>query len=220
LSAFAKPDLNISLIKAASARWDGSWRLWEYVTMKSWNFAGALIASVLLTGCGGPEKEDLTRVATKFNMTLEEKVAFKACYDKTDGTKPVIRFGKDMMRMSEVPLEVCGCQAKPMLTMMKPGSFDSYNMFTKWMTKLDRKKDVAFRYKDLKSGVDNKTATAALAKSFDACATAVLNEKPALVKQILTLAVDKSQQKQLAEKRKKEKAKAAAEAAKKQQIDF
>jgi hypothetical protein len=184
-------------------------------------FASGFAACIVLAGCGGPDKEELTRVATKFNMTYEEKVAFKACMDHTDGTKPIIRFGKDMMKMSEVPLEVCGCQAKSMLKMMKEGSFDSYNMFTKWMTKLDRKKDVAFRYKDLKGGVDNKTATVALSKSFDSCATAALNENPKLAKEILQMADISPEQKRLEEKRKKDKAKAAAEeAAKKPQIDF
>jgi hypothetical protein len=182
------------------------------------NTAVVLAASLILTACGGEDKAELSRVAKKYNLDMEEKLAFKACLDLSGSGKPIIDYGSRRMVMQDVPIDVCGCQAKPMLKYMQPGKFGSYANFSRWLSKPERKENASLMRNDLKKGVDAKAATAALGKSFDACVASLVSEKPGLDKEILIAIEDDPEMKAIAEQKKK--AQARAEAEKSAKIDW
>jgi hypothetical protein len=181
-------------------------------------YAGLLAASLLLSACGGEDKAELSRVAKKYNLDQEEKLAFKACWDLSGSTKPIINYGSTRMVVQVVPIDACGCQARPILKVMQPGKFDTYANFARWIAKPERRGNASLMRADLRDGMDAPKGTAILAKSFDSCMADLAVERPNLAKETFLSLADDPALKAKAEQRKR--TQASMDAQKNVKIDW
>jgi hypothetical protein len=131
-------------------------------------------ATLLLSGCGGGGV-DMDALIAKYKLNANEKLAFEACDKRMRSVKAIIKVsGKDQM-MSNIPAEVCACQARTMATVFKTDKFNSLTGFGLWLAKVERKKKVPSVIKlDLKGTLSSETAGLRLARTFDSCASKYL----------------------------------------------
>jgi hypothetical protein len=224
IAPFPKPNLNGSWLHTGFGAVGRVLRQREYEMFNRQSMlklSGLATAAVLLTACGGSsyDKEELARMAAKYNMSLTEKLAFKACFENTKRATPVLTYNEQLKMMSEVPLEVCGCQAKTIALTLKENKLDNYAAFVTWVSKPVRKGTVTLSADDLLPKVTRKMATETLAKTFDSCATASLNDTPGLPEKILSAVDTGEERRKEREQKAKEKA-AQAEIDRKNAIDF
>jgi hypothetical protein len=154
------------------AWWDFAPRLgvWTMFVTRLKQFGGLALVAVSLAACGGPGAEEFDQIAKKNSLNKTERVALEACYKAMSGTKPILKIGSKEQMMSDVPMDVCVCQSRTMAALFQEGQYKSYDRFTKWMTKLEKKRLPGMSRDDLKKGLDKKTSAKKLIASFEGCA--------------------------------------------------
>ncbi len=174
------------------------------------NLAAVIITGMALSACGGSggggvTEAEMQRLATKYNMREKDKAVFKTCLELTAGKMPFVKMGKDIMQMSSVPTEVCGCQASTIASVFKADKVDAYAKFVKWIGNPMRNGAPNFTKKELAYESENKTIGYKLAVSLESCTRRYVADNEKASQKLMSPYVDKA-----AKKKKDEEAKAAA----------
>jgi hypothetical protein len=133
-------------------------------------FLGLGLVALALVGCGGPGAEEFDKLAKQNKLNKSERLALEGCYKAMGGKKPIVTIGTEVKMMSDVPLEVCVCQSRAMAAVFQDGQYGSYDGFTRWYGRLEKKTFPRLSRKDTKIGIDRTAASKRLVKSFESCA--------------------------------------------------
>ncbi|MCB1434807.1 MAG: hypothetical protein KDK75_20450 [Alphaproteobacteria bacterium] len=123
---------------------------------------------VLLTGCGSNDAE--VRVYAKRKQMSEiQTAAFTACAKDTRKKKLLFPVKEGNLMMKEVPLDVCACQSKTMMTVFKEKKYGGHTAFVAYMINEKKKKKPRLNKKELVEGLKPMDARAKLEDSLQAC---------------------------------------------------
>jgi hypothetical protein len=172
------------------------------------NVSAMALVGFVLAACGGGsdfDQEEFKRVSEKFKMKEKDIAAFKVCVDSSAEATPFVKMGSNIMKMSSVPMEVCGCQTSTIVSVFKKDKLSSYAKFVGWVSAPQRKKASGLRKTDFTYAVDQKVIGAKLVTALESCTRQYIAANEELGKKLLTVHVNLEQKKKDAE------AKAAAE---------
>jgi hypothetical protein len=134
----------------------------------AFRMVAALGLSLALAGCGEEEAE-IARIAKEQGLGQAETAAFAACAKDMRRNKPMFPVAQGNMRMNEVPLEICACQARTMTVVFKDDQYKSHTAFAEYMAKETKKKKPRISKKDLKPELKAEDARRKLAASLETC---------------------------------------------------
>ncbi len=173
------------------------------------NICGVFAVSMLLSACGGEDTSEIDRVTKLYDLKAPEVAAMQACATLSDEKKPIVRVGNDNMRMSFVPLDICGCQAPILTAVFQDEKYGSYAAFLKYIGKPVRRGSATLKAKELKPGIDLKYGTYKLTQGLEVCVFKMVHGEPKLAKKVLTPYEDPKTKKKNAKTKTAEKAKPA-----------
>jgi hypothetical protein len=172
------------------------------------NITALVLVGVVLSACGGGsefDQKEFKRVTEKFKMKEKDVAAFKVCVASSEEATPFFKMGSNIMKMSSIPLEVCGCQTSTIVSVFKQDKLPAYAKFVAWVSAPQRKKASGLRKTDFIYAADQKAMAAKLATSLESCTRQYIAANEELGQKLLTVHVNLEQKKKDAE------AKAAAE---------
>lgn len=125
---------------------------------------------LLLAGCGGKNNEaEIKQYAKKQGFNEIQTAAFSSCAKDLTSNMPILPVPEGNMVMSEVPFDICACQAKTMMTVFKEKRYKGHTNFAVYMATYSKKKTPHISKKDLVPGLKPKEARKQLAESLRSC---------------------------------------------------
>lgn len=128
-----------------------------------------------LAGCGGNDAE-IKQYVQKHEMKDVQAAAFTACAKDLRVNKPVFLQGEKYMVMKDVPLDICACQVKTMMTVFKDKRYKGHTNFAEYMATFTKKKPPHIPKKDLVAGLKPRVARRQLIESLNSCVTTYVGE--------------------------------------------
>lgn len=130
---------------------------------------GVLAAmGLLLAGCGFNE-EAAREFAKEEGMSAPGTEAFVVCAKDFRRNDPIFPMSDSNLRMNEVPLEVCACQAPVIASVFRDDKLKSHVKFAEYLA-LETKKKAKINRKALKDGIKVKDAVDRMTNSLYSCA--------------------------------------------------
>jgi hypothetical protein len=126
-----------------------------------------MACAIGLSACGGP---DIALVAAENNLSKNETEALAVCDDGMTRKKPLLQFGKEQRRLSEVPIQICVCHAKDMAKVYKPGKYSTYTFFAGWLPEPNMKSLPPIVTEDIRLKQPHPKIIKRLFASFERCA--------------------------------------------------
>lgn len=138
----------------------------------SGKYSSRLIAiigiSLGLAACGDP-LADAMLYAKKKGLSEVQTAAFMACFKHTARNKPMFPVAEGNVVMKSVPMEICACQSKTILSVFQEFKYGSHTAFAVYMSKENKKKRPRFNKKELRPGLKSIDAGKQLEASLTSC---------------------------------------------------
>lgn len=123
---------------------------------------------LVLAACGSNDAE--VRVyAKQKKMSEVQTAAFAACARDTRRKKLLFPVKDGNLVLKRVPLDVCACQSKTMVSVFRDGKYDGHTAFLDHMAKERRKRPPRLARKDLVAGLKPVDAGRRLEDSLIRC---------------------------------------------------
>ena len=132
-------------------------------------FAALLGAGLALAACGN--SGEITRISEELKLTDDEVRAFRICVREMTGKKlPVFAVAGKQMRMTRVPVEVCGCTSKAIARVFIGDNIkDAFPTFKGFASRPEKKRVPKIDATYVKDGLDRETVVKTVWDSFSSC---------------------------------------------------
>lgn len=126
---------------------------------------------LLLAGCGSNDAE-IKQYAKQKGMSEIQTAAFTSCAKDTGRKKLMFPVKEGNLLMKQVPLDVCACQSKTMISVFKEKKYGGHTAFLEYMANERKKKKPRLPKKELVAGLKPIDARTTLQTSLEACVKA------------------------------------------------
>lgn len=129
---------------------------------------GVLMALVASKGVSNyNEKEaSINEASVQYGLTADEDTAFRTCNQQVKNLQ--INIGRNIKGAS-VPLDICACQSKTMVKVMKTEQYSGHKNVVDYMTENSLNVEQSIPSSDLKNGLKSKSAFKTLHTSLKEC---------------------------------------------------
>jgi hypothetical protein len=167
--------------------------------------------ALALAACGN--SGEITRVSEELKLTEEEVRAFRICVRDLTGKKlPVFDIAGKKMRMTSIPVEVCGCASKSIAKAFNGDNIkDAFPTFKGYASRPDKKRVPRIDATFVKDGLDRETVVKTIWDSFTSCTINYQSKYKVATKDLFAAVPPKLTPRQKEEKAKEAAAKKAAE---------
>ena len=141
---------------------------------------GALaLTALILAACG--DSGEISRISEEMKLNDKQQYAFSVCARDLKGKRmPIFQISGKEMKMTRVPLEVCGCQSKTLAAVFKddPSVKAAHPGFVSFAAKKKKIKFPKLDEKLIADGVKKEDGMKMLWDSFTACTTQYQSQFP------------------------------------------
>jgi hypothetical protein len=132
---------------------------------------GLGLAAMILAGCG--DSAEIEAISEKLGLSETEQYAFMICQREMKVKLPAFDRGGQPMRLTELPVPICGCQAKGLAAAFgtNPQIKAAIPIFVSYATKAKKKRMPRFPEDTLVKGLDNNDTIGKLWATLDSCTT-------------------------------------------------
>ncbi len=150
---------------------------------------------LLLAACGNGA--EITRISEELKLSEPEVKAFRICSREWQGKKmPVIDVAGRKMKMTRVPLEICGCAAPAIARVYNAdGVRYGFTSFASFASKKEKKRIPKILPEYLQEGVKREEGVKIVWQSFSACTAEYLSAFKAQSKDLMVLVIPKDKKK-------------------------
>ncbi|MFO1034881.1 MAG: hypothetical protein U1E15_12710 [Hyphomicrobiales bacterium] len=136
-------------------------------------------ALILAAACG--DSGEISRISEEMKLNEKQQYAFSVCARDLKGKRmPIFQISGKDMKMTRVPLEVCGCQSKTLAAVFKddPSVKAAHPGFVSFAAKKKKIKFPKLDEKLITEGVKKEDGMKMLWDSFTACTTQYQSQFP------------------------------------------
>ena len=172
-----------------------------------------------LAACGN--SGEITRISEELKLSEEEVRAFRICVRDMQGKKlPVFDIAGKKMRMTHVPVEVCGCTSKAISRAFVGDNIkNAFPTFKGFAARPDKTRIPKIDATFVQEGLDRETVVKTVWDSFASCTTDYQSRYKAKSKDLFVLVPPKLTPKQKEAARKEAEKKKAAEKLAKEKLE-